>query len=61
MVTIQKLIQRQEIDLAGFQQSIASLSGKPGTRQLIGDLERRSAMAKRAIAMLRAAKRTAHA
>jgi hypothetical protein len=54
MVTVETLIRKQQNDIAGFRRSISPLIGKPGTRQFIGDLERRATEAERAIAVLKA-------
>ena len=55
MITIPDLIQKNDQDIALFREYIAKLTGKPGTRGYIGDLERRIAAAERSNAILRSA------
>ena len=55
MVTIDDLIHRNDRDIALFREYVARLTGKPGVRQYIGDLERRIALAEKSNAILRAA------
>jgi hypothetical protein len=56
MVTIQTLIMKNDRDIALFQSYCRRLTGQAGTRQAIGDLERRITMAERSNAILRAAR-----
>ena len=53
MITIQDLIAKNERDIVLFLGYIASLTGKPGTRQYIGDLKRRVAAAEQSNTILR--------
>jgi hypothetical protein len=55
MITVTDLIQKNDRDIALFREYIAKLTGKPGTRGYIGDLERRIAAAERSNAILRSA------
>lgn len=52
--TIQGLIRKNDGDVTLFRKYLAGLTGKPGTRPYIGDLERRIAEAERSNAILRA-------
>jgi len=54
MVTIQNLIAKNDREIALFRRYIVRLTGQQGTRQAIGDLERRVTMAERSNAILRA-------
>lgn len=53
MVTIQKLIAKNDRDIERFRSYIARLSGQQGTRQAVGDFERIVAAAERSNAILR--------
>jgi hypothetical protein len=56
MVPIEDLIRKNNRDIALSRRYIARLTGKPGTRKLIGDLKRRIAAAEKSNAALRAAR-----
>jgi hypothetical protein len=53
MITIQDLIAKNERDIVLFLGYLASVTGKPGTLQYIGDLRRRITAAERAASVLR--------
>ncbi|MFZ1961896.1 MAG: hypothetical protein WAU78_00235 [Roseiarcus sp.] len=56
-MTIQKLIARNNRDIALFREYIEKLTGKPTGRAYIGDLEQRIAAAERSNLILRASER----
>jgi hypothetical protein len=56
MIMVQDLIRKNDCDIALFREYIAKLTGKPGTRAYIGDLERRIAAAEQSNAILCAAR-----
>jgi hypothetical protein len=56
MITIQDLIAKNERDIVLFLGYLASVTGKPGTLQYIGDLRRRITAAERSNSILRAAR-----
>jgi hypothetical protein len=56
MVTVQRLIEKNDRDIALFQKYIATLMRAPGTGPQIGDLKRRIAMAERSNEILRSAR-----
>jgi len=53
MVTIQKLIEKNDRDIALFRSYIARLTGQQGTRQAIGGLEHRITAAEQSNSLLR--------
>ena len=54
MVTVQKLIEKNNRDIALFRGYVSRLTGLRGTRQAIGDFRHRITMAEKSNAILRA-------